>query len=57
MYIPSNFNQTTYFEIIPNGSNLVLIVIHTRPAFELLDHFGCVNQFLGKLLNDFYIIG
>ena len=55
-YTPTDFKQTTYFEIIPQGSNLILIVIHARPASELHDNFGCINQFFGKLLNDFYII-
>ena len=53
---PIDFNQITYFEFFPQGSNLILIVIHTRPAFELHDDFSCINQFLGKLLNDLYII-
>ena len=41
VYTPTDFNQTTYIEIIPQGSNLILIVIHTRPASELHDNFGC----------------
>jgi len=56
VYTPTDFNQITYIEIFPQGSNLILIVIHTRPAFELHDDFGGINQFLGKLLNDLYII-
>lgn len=49
--------QHTYFVIFPQFCNFILIVIHARPASELLlNHFSFINQFNGKLLNDFYIV-
>jgi len=48
--------QHTYLVIFPQASNLILVVIHARPAYELLDHSGFINQIVGECLNDFYII-
>lgn len=56
LYKTIDFQQHTYLVICPQASNLILVVIHARPAYELLDHFGFINQIVGEFLNDFYII-
>lgn len=46
----------TYLVIFPQLCNLILIIIHARPTYELLDLSGFINQFIGKLLNYFDIV-